>query len=160
MTEKKAFSKNNTKAIQYVEALLHVTSELYQVNSKSILITDGFLDDISVLYKKKMTNELQSLIKKLPLKLSNLCLAKEKVIIKPGFQVISGTNNKYLYEINKQKNPPYRLAFGFSEDKSMIILLGIFLKGANNWENMIKRITANKNRIEKKHKITFFERRK
>lgn len=158
MTEKNAVSRNKAKAVQYVEALLHVSSELYQINSKTILITDDFLYDISVFFKKKLTNELQALMKKVPLKLSNLCLAKEKVIVKPGFQVISGAKNKYLYEINKQKNPPYRVAFGFSENKSMIVLLGIFLKGANNWENIIKRITANKNRIEKEYQITFFER--
>ena len=160
MTEKDAVSNNKVKAVQYVEALLHVTSELYQINSSSILITDDFLCDISVFFKKKMIKELQALMKKVPLKLSNLYLAKEKVIVKPGFQVISGANNKYLYEINKQKNPPYRVAFGFSEDKSMIVLLGIFFKGANNWENIIKRITVNKNRIEKACQITFFERGK
>ena len=98
MTEKDAVSKNKVQAVQYVEALLHVSSELYQINSKSILITDDFLYDISVFFKKKLTNELQALMKKVPLKLSNLCLAKEKVIVKPGFQVISGVKNKYLYE--------------------------------------------------------------
>jgi hypothetical protein len=158
MDEEIKLSKNRKKALEYVNALMVYTESIYQIDSQDFVVTDLFVSSIELFYKERKNTELKTLIKKLSLKLSNLYLGREKVIVKPSFQIISGNQNRYLYEINQQRNPPYRVAFAFSDDMKKILLLDVFLKGSNRWESILNRININKNRIEERHGFTFFER--
>lgn len=151
-------SKNRKKAIEYVNALMVYAESIYQINSQDFVVTDLFVSSIELFYKDRRNAELKTLIKKLALKLSNLYLGREKVVVEPAFQKISGDKNRYLYEINQQRNPPYRVAFAFSDDMEKIVLLDVFLKGSNRWEAVLNRITLNKIIIEERHGFTFFER--
>jgi hypothetical protein len=158
MDEEIKISKNRKKAFEYVNALMVYAKEVYQIDPQVFIITDLFISSIEVFYKSNRSIELKLMIRKLSLKLSNLYQGKGKVVVQPGFRKISGDNNRYLYEINQQRNPPYRVAFAFSDNMEKVVLLDIFLKGVDKWDGILNRININKKRIEEVYGITFFER--